>query len=103
MSNMKSSWQLFHCFVVSHYLKYGFSQDEASKTADQYNFWQAFGIDYEELREGFEEVFQASDRQSEYANSDFVQNLTSYLRTRRLDLENEVSVTNAVYLGLMRY
>ena len=103
MSNMNSSWQLFHCFVVSQYLKYGFNQDEASIIADQYNFWQTLGFDHTEMREGFNEVFKTSEMQSEYSNSEFVQNLTSYLRTKRSDLPSEVSVTNAIYLGLMRY
>ena len=94
MPPYKNSWQIFHYFLVAHYLKYGFSDQDAESNAEIYNFWGSLGFEYEKMKKEMEEHLFTSTRK------EFTLELGNYVNTRRGDLDKDISVKEAINLGM---
>ena len=93
MAPSDNSWQTFHFFLVTHFLKYGFAQDESETKAEKFNFWGKCGFDYSELKQDFEDiVFKKKDRK-------FLQTLHQTLIKQKEVVDKDVSLGEGINLG----
>ena len=93
MAPSDNSWQTFHFFLLSHFLKYGFDKDESETKAEKYNFWETCGFEYSELKSDFEAlVFKAKDGK-------YVQKLHKELIRKKEVLDKDVSLGDGINLG----
>ena len=93
MPSSYNSWHVFHYFLVAHYLKYGFSDQDAESKAELYNFWGSLGFEYEKMKQEMEQHLFASTRK------EFAANLGNYVYTRKEFLDKDISIQEAINLG----
>ena len=93
MPSSYNSWQVFHYFLVAHYLKYGFSHQDAESKAELYNFWESLGFEYEKMKQEMEEHLFSSTRK------EFAANLGNYVYTKKGVLDKDICVKEAINLG----
>ena len=79
---------------MAHYLKYGFSDQDAESNAEIYNFWGSLGFEYAKMKKEMEEHLFTSTRK------EFTLELGNYVNTRRGDLDKDISVKEAINLGM---
>ena len=93
MAPSDNSWQTFHLFLLTHFLKYGFDKEESETKAEKYNFWEMCGFEYSELKSDFEDfVFNTKDRM-------YVQKLHKKLIRQKDVLDKDVSLGDGINLG----
>ena len=96
MAPSDNSWQAFHFFLVTHFLKYGFDKDESETRAEKYNFWETCGYDYSDLQQDFEDfVFKLKDGK-------FVQKLYLKLVQQKEVVDKDVSLGEGINLGTVQ-
>ena len=94
MPSNHNTWQVFYYFLMAHYLKYGFSHQDAEMKANMYNFRGGLGFEYEKMKKEMKEHLFTSTRK------EFSSNLGNYINTRRADLDKDISVKEAINLGM---
>jgi hypothetical protein len=93
MAPRDNSWQTFHFFLVTHFLKYGFDKDESETKANKYNFWGNCGFEYSDLKNEFEDFVFKTD------NTTYVQKLHQKLIQQKDVVDKDVSLGDGINLG----
>lgn len=93
MAPSDNSWQTFHFFLVTHFLKYGFDKEESETKAVKYNFWKICGFEYHALKNDFEDFVFKTDK------STYVHKLHQKLIHQKHVVDKDVSLGDGINLG----